>query len=690
MTRAASLLAALSYTALAVVITWPLAAHLGSLVPGDVGDPVLNTWILWWSAGHVPLTAAWWNAPIFFPATGTLAFSENLLGISVLASPIIWLTHNPLLAYNVVFLLSFPLAAFTTYALTLELTGSRGAAWIAGLAFGFAPYRIAHLSHLQILATFWMPLALLGLHRYVRRGRIGNLVLFAASWALQALSNGYYLAYFSILIVFWVIWFVPVRQWRKAAAIAAAWLAAVVVLLPVLIQYWKVHAQFGLARNVQTVRALSADVASWLNASPLMSLWGGLQLFPKNEGALFTGFTVVLLMLMGLLMEAGRRRKADHLDAAQTGRSAVVFYAAAALAMYILALGPSPELMGHTIISSGPYAWLMRLPGVAALRAPGRFGMLVSLCVAIGAGLGLARVVSSMRSASRTLAAALCGAAIIAESWTHAMPLWEPPRPWEIETTDVNGALLVLPVLNELNESGSMYRDMTTGVPLVNGYSGFVPPWYRTLKEGLNLLDPAVLDELARAGVTQIAVVNRNDSDEAWRTYVRTRGTLARHQPGEAFTLFDLSAAAPARVFSKRVPVSRIEVSSQPEFVWAMTDGNLHSRWFSKGPQQGSEQVVVDLGSTKAVSAIELSLGEYEFDHPRELIVEVSPDGAEWTQAWRGFGDALVLAGAFREPTRLPMLIDLGDRTARYLRLRQIGRHRTVSWSIAELAVFGR
>ena len=52
------------------------------------------------------------------------------------------------------------------YLLARELTGRRDAAFLAGLAFAFGPMRALHVSHLQVLAWGWMPIALWGLHRY--------------------------------------------------------------------------------------------------------------------------------------------------------------------------------------------------------------------------------------------------------------------------------------------------------------------------------------------------------------------------------------------------------------------------------------------------------------------------------------------------------------------------------------------
>ncbi|HEU4787966.1 MAG TPA: hypothetical protein VFS57_11165, partial [Gemmatimonadaceae bacterium] len=51
----------LAYAVLAVVVSWPLAVHLWDRVPHDAGDPVLNTWIVWWNAHALPFTSTWWN-----------------------------------------------------------------------------------------------------------------------------------------------------------------------------------------------------------------------------------------------------------------------------------------------------------------------------------------------------------------------------------------------------------------------------------------------------------------------------------------------------------------------------------------------------------------------------------------------------------------------------------------------------
>ena len=160
-------LAAAALAALTCAYTWPLAAHLGSTVAHDRGDPLLVTWILWWSTHAVPLTEAWWNAPAFYPSTGVFAFSENLLGLAPISAPIIALTQSPVLGYNAAFLLSYLFSGLGAYFLAFVLTRRHDASFVAAVGFAFAPYRLSHTHHLQLLSSYWMPVAIAALHLYL-------------------------------------------------------------------------------------------------------------------------------------------------------------------------------------------------------------------------------------------------------------------------------------------------------------------------------------------------------------------------------------------------------------------------------------------------------------------------------------------------------------------------------------------
>ena len=89
------------------------------------------------------------------------------------------------------------------------------------------------LAHIQVLASFWMPVAMLGLHRYYRDGRAWWLMLFAGATAMQGLTNGYYLLFFPVLVVLWVLWFTPNEGWwRKVGAVGVSGALASLVVRP--------------------------------------------------------------------------------------------------------------------------------------------------------------------------------------------------------------------------------------------------------------------------------------------------------------------------------------------------------------------------------------------------------------------------------------------------------------------------
>ncbi|HEX6975527.1 MAG TPA: hypothetical protein VF147_14075, partial [Vicinamibacterales bacterium] len=200
----ANLAIAALFLLFAIAWTWPLAPNLSARVPHDPGDPLLNAWILWWNTQAVPFTARWWSPPIFYPMPGAFALSEHLFGIALFTTPMQWAGLNALAAYNAALILSFALSGFFAFLLGRRLTGSTLAGLCAGLAFGFAPYRASHLSHLQVLTSQWMPLALLAMHAYLEDARPRWLALFAAAWLIQALSNGYYLLFFPVLVALWL------------------------------------------------------------------------------------------------------------------------------------------------------------------------------------------------------------------------------------------------------------------------------------------------------------------------------------------------------------------------------------------------------------------------------------------------------------------------------------------------------
>lgn len=298
----------LLYAGLTLAYGWPLLTGFASRLPSDIGDPGLNTWILWWNVHAVPLTERWWDAPIFYPVRGAFALSETLLGIAPLTTPLQWLGASPVAAYNVAFLFSYFSAAAAAHALALHLTGRQSAALIAGLAYGFNPYRAAQLPHLQTLLSCWMPLALLGLHRYLDRHRRRDLILAGAAWLMNGLTTGYFLFFFAVLSGLWFLWFVRTRSDR--IAIIATLLLFTAPLAPLLAGYMRYQEDLGATRGLGEIVFFSADLTAIWAASAYAWFASHWTIAPRPEGELYPGAVVLALVIAGAVT-AWRARRAN-------------------------------------------------------------------------------------------------------------------------------------------------------------------------------------------------------------------------------------------------------------------------------------------------------------------------------------------------------------------------------------------
>jgi hypothetical protein len=285
------------YTALACVLTYPLVWHLASVMPHDLGDPLLSTILLWWNAHAVPFSSTWWNGVAFWPAQGTMALSDHRLGESMIAAPRQWAGLSAVTACNLTLLATFPLSAIAAHWLAYAITRRHDAAILCALAYGFCPYRIAHLQHLELLGGFGMPAALAALHRYRETSAWQWLAVFSGALVVQGLWTSYYLLFFSVLLALWMVWFIGWRDPRRLAAIGLACAAAAAALLPVIVGYERIHAWYGLKRNISEVTQFSADITGLGVASPLIALWGWTARWVLPEGELFPGLTITALAL---------------------------------------------------------------------------------------------------------------------------------------------------------------------------------------------------------------------------------------------------------------------------------------------------------------------------------------------------------------------------------------------------------
>jgi uncharacterized membrane protein YfhO len=249
MTRRAAAIATALYLVATLALTWPLPLVLDRELAWDLGDPMFNSWVLNWTGGQVLafFTGDWtalsryWHGNIFYPEPLTTAYSEHLAPQMLQALPILATTGNVILAYNLLFLSTFVLSGLGMFLFVRQITRNPIAAFVAGMAFAFAPYRLAQFSHLQVLSSQWMPFVLYGFRLHFDTGRRKPLIWGVVALVAQNLSCGYYLLFFGPFAGLYVIYEMTtrglLRDWRAWGRWCVASAVTLVATLPFLLPY---------------------------------------------------------------------------------------------------------------------------------------------------------------------------------------------------------------------------------------------------------------------------------------------------------------------------------------------------------------------------------------------------------------------------------------------------------------------
>lgn len=456
-------------------MTWPLTpkmAHAGRL---DTNDGRFSVWnVAWVARTLVTDPRGLYDANIFYPHKGTLAYSEANLVAGALAIPAYWASGgNPYLAHNSVLFLSFVLTLLGTYALVLHLTGNRVAGLVAGVAFTFCPFVFSHIPHIQLMMSAGLPVSLLAMHRFVDRPTAGRSLTLGAAVTLQALACGYYGLFAGLLLVPGIIYYGVRRslwrRWQYWAGAAGAGLLSIAVVVPFFLPFIEMQQSSGFTRTVDETRQWSAVWSSYLASSawahrwlvPHLPPWGEV-LYPGTIALLFGGFGAVA---------------AWKAPAALRGREHVWFYGGLVVIMAWASFGPD----------AGLYRVLHEyVPLFAWTRAPSRLGLLVVLALAVLAGFAVARVLARARKPAlvgAVLVLVTAGDLLVSPLFmVNATPL---PSAYESLKKWPYGPVAEFPFfylrMDFPRHAEYMLFSTFHWRPLVNGYSDHIPPEFRQM-----------------------------------------------------------------------------------------------------------------------------------------------------------------------------------------------------------------
>jgi hypothetical protein len=494
--------ALIAFALLALAHTWPLVRHPSTLSRVDSADAVTNYWILAWDAhALVSQPLRLFDANAFYPEPRTLAYSEHLIVQGVMGAPLAWLGGSPVLAYNVLVWVGLTFTAWAWYWLLVRWTNDRAAGMLAGSLAAFNAHTLTSLVHMQALHVEFLPFALAALDRVLIGARLRDAMKLALWFTLQALCSSYLLASSIVALTSGAL--VRVGEWwrQRWNAVTALVLAAAlgtVLCAPFLWPYYRASQDVGLRRPYEEVIGFRGRAVNYLATGARIhyAVWSR-PYYERANAAMFPGFVGLTLAAVALGCGIAWRDRR------------VRMVLAAGVAGVALSFGPA--LPGYSVL----YDWLPLLRGI---RAVARFGFLGLLAVAVLAGFGLAwlREHWKARALSRTSRSILAGLIVVTANVENARapmaftPFEGIPAVYD-RLAAVSHAVVAEfpfppPERMDLN-SRAMLASTRHWHPILNGYSGFLPPSYvRHFEAFASFPSPSAIAALRASRVTHVVV----------------------------------------------------------------------------------------------------------------------------------------------------------------------------------------
>lgn len=359
-------------------------------------DNRFQAWVLHWVQGAAMGEHGLYDANTFAPAPDSLTFSDHLIGLAVTLLPLRWLGLSPAAVFNTGIVVGVCFDAVAGYVLGLVLTRRRAAGVVAGAVYALGPVSWLATMHLNLVWRPGLPLVLAIVWVIADRAQEGRdpnapwemlprdrwlLVALGGIVAWQGLVSFFYAVFVLVLAVLVVL-----VRWRdlrhRLKGIGVAVAVGTAVFVPTYVPYLATRGRYSDFRY-------SLDEIAFLRGNPLIVedaniVWGramGRPLFGLDGFHAFPGATVIALVVLALLAVPVWRRRHGW----AVPLLGLVVCGAGALG----ALGPGEGSWQDWT----PFSLAFRfVPGFSAIRASGRFVLMVQLGVAVLAALAVGAV----------------------------------------------------------------------------------------------------------------------------------------------------------------------------------------------------------------------------------------------------------------------------------------------------------
>lgn len=390
------------FIVLTVVMTYPLAIEITSLLPGSI-DIFSYLWIFWYTTQFTPhildVNSIFYTNYVFYPdGVPVIAFFSTYNQVLFnLMAPLL----GVVVTSNILYLSSFILSGFGAYLLCKHITREDISAIVAGIIFAFCPYHFDHalVGHMGAMTMQWIPFCVLFLLKTFEDRKIIDTVLAAVFFILVAMSDQQYTVFTGIFLALlvgyqWIIRRSLRFDRRDIGLLALFSILSLLVIVP--LNYGNIMAALSSSNYLKPgsgeAAFYSADLLNFLIPSVNHPIIGDFvnNVYYNNaagdkntwEGTVFIGFSTLALVMYGAIKE----RTIDRW-----------FWMGSAAFFALLSLGPILHVHGQTAFFGHeiplPFSLLAQIvPGLSNTRTPGRFEVITALSIAVLAGIGLAQL----------------------------------------------------------------------------------------------------------------------------------------------------------------------------------------------------------------------------------------------------------------------------------------------------------
>ncbi|MHB1830539.1 MAG: hypothetical protein ACYCO0_04055, partial [Candidatus Micrarchaeaceae archaeon] len=398
------------YLLISLVMFWQVTINFFSYVVNGYGDVYQSLFNLWW-VPHAIFSlhqSPYFTDLLFYPIGANLVTQTltPLAGILTLPLQLV----SGAFAYNALFFSSFALSGVFMFALSNYFVKNKYAAFLAGLVFAFAPMHIAQAyGHLDWTIIEWVPLFLLLYIKTINEKKLKYAAFASISFVLLTfmgdIEQGIMVFFATIVFTLLYLLFDRKKLLNKGALMNLGAFAAFTLLLssPFIIAMlpYLSSGVFSVAQQNSGVissmmwsnNLLSFLLPSYYNGvfnsaaqSYTAQLYGltyqgNMYQIDIGDRVSFIGYTVLALVLIALYFDLKRNRL----------RLAIWLI----LGIIFAWLSLGPYLQVGSVVTGVPTLYMLYriVPILNIIREPGRFDLIVTICLAMMAAFGFDQLV---------------------------------------------------------------------------------------------------------------------------------------------------------------------------------------------------------------------------------------------------------------------------------------------------------